>query len=146
MSVSEINTIDMASLLGSAYELGDMINNSTDVAEYIYWKQKVEQNEEVQQLVRALDKKKELFEETERFGRFHPNYHEAKDAVKAVEARLDEFEEVRRFKELEQRLDDMLYDISKMIAHSVSETIKVPSNDPNPKGGGCGGGGSCSCG
>jgi len=47
---------------------------------------------------------------------------------------------------MEQRLDDMLYDISKLIAHSVSETIKVPSNDPNPKGGGCGGGGSCGCG
>ncbi|OPA78564.1 regulator [Paenibacillus selenitireducens] len=146
MSVSEINTIDMASLLGNAYELGDMINSSADVAEYIYWKQKVEQNAEVQQLVRELDKKKELFEETERFGHFHPNYHEAKDAVKSMEARLEEFEEVRRFKEQEQRLDNMLYDISKMIAHSVSETIKVPSNDPNPKGGGCGGGGSCSCG
>lgn len=146
MSVSEINTIDMASLLCNAYELGDMINGSADVAEYIYWKQKVEQSEEVKLLLREFEKKKELFEETERFGRFHPNYHEAKDAVKAVEAKMDAIEEVRRFKELEQRLDDMLYDISKLIAHSVSETIKVPSNDPNPKGGGCGGGGSCGCG
>lgn len=146
MSVTEVNTIDMAALLGNAYELGDMINGSAEVAEYMFWKQKVEQHAEVQRLVKELDKKKELFEETQRFGHFHPNYHEAMDAVKAVEAQLDQFEEVKQFKQLEQRLDEMLYDISKLIAHAVSESIKVPSNDPNPVGGGCGSGGSCSCG
>lgn len=146
MSVTEINTVDMASLLTNAYELGDMINSSADVANYMYWKQQVEQNEDIQKLVRQFHKKKELFDECQRFGHFHPSYHEAKDAVKAIEQQLETFEAVRRFKEYEKQLDDMLYDISVKIAHSVSESIKVPSNDPNPKGGGCGGGGSCSCG
>ncbi|HWO55209.1 MAG TPA: YlbF family regulator [Paenibacillus cookii] len=145
MSVSEVQTMDMAAVLMNAYELGDMINQSVEVSDYLYWKQRVDSNPEIQELVRLLAKKKELFEETQRFGHFHPNYHSAKDEVKAVEERLDQFEEVVRFKQAEKELDDLLHQMSEMIAFSVSDTIKVPSNDPLPKRG-CGGGGKCGCG
>ncbi|CAM2821707.1 YlbF family regulator [Paenibacillus sediminis] len=145
MSVLEKNTVDMAKLLTYAYELGDMINNSVEIANYLYWKQKVAEHPEIQALVKQMERKKELFEETQRFGHFHPNYHSAKDEVKAIEDQLDKFEEVRRFKQAEKNIDEMFHQISEMIAYSVSDTIKVPSNDPNPKGG-CGSGGKCSCG
>lgn len=146
MSVSEINTVDMAELLTNAYELGDMINNSTAVSNYLYWKRRVEEDIEVQNLVKKLAAKRELFEETERFGHFHPNYHEAKDKVAEVERELEQFEAVHNFKNAEKELDDILHQLSETIAHSVSDSIKVPSNDPNPSGGGCGNGGKCSCG
>ncbi|MDN4067273.1 YlbF family regulator [Paenibacillus vini] len=146
MSVTEINTVDMAELLTNAYELGDMINQSAAVSEYLYWKRKVEEDADVQVLVKKLASKKELFEETQRFGHFHPNYHEAKDKVTEVEIELEQFEAVRRFKAAEKELDDLLHQMSETIAYAVSESIKVPSNDPNPKGGGCGSGGSCGCG
>ncbi|GIP51895.1 MULTISPECIES: YlbF family regulator [Paenibacillus] len=146
MSVTEINTVDMAELLTNAYELGDMINQSAAVSEYLYWKRQVEEDADVQVLVKKLASKKELFEETQRFGHFHPNYHEAKDKVTEVEIELEQFEAVRRFKAAEKELDDLLHQMSETIAYAVSESIKVPSNDPNPKGGGCGSGGSCGCG
>lgn len=146
MSVTEINTVDMAELLTNAYELGDMINQSAAVSEYLYWKRQVEEDADVQVLVKKLASKKELFEETQRFGHFHPNYHEAKDKVTEVEIELEKFEAVRRFKAAEKELDDLLHQMSETIAYAVSESIKVPSNDPNPKGGGCGSGGSCGCG
>jgi len=145
MSVSEVQTMDMAAVLMNAYELGDMINQSVEVSDYLYWKQRVDSNPEIQELVRLLAKKKELFEETQRFGHFHPNYHSAKDEVKAVEQQLEQFEEVMRFKQAEKELDDLLHQMSETIAFSVSDTIKVPSNDPLPKRG-CGGGGKCGCG
>ncbi len=63
----------------------------------------------------------------------------------AVEKELELFEEVVRFKQAEATLDDILHSMSEAIAFSVSESIKVPSNDPSPKGG-CGSGGKCSCG
>lgn len=63
-----------------------------------------------------------------------------------MEQELEQFEEVARFKLAEKTLDDILHSMSEAIAFSVSESIKVPSNDPNPKGGGCGSGGKCSCG
>ncbi|WP_025692129.1 YlbF family regulator [Paenibacillus zanthoxyli] len=145
MSVAEYNTVDMAEVLTGAYELGDMINQSAEVADYLYWKQRVAANSDIQNLIGKLQSKKELFEETQRFGHFHPNYHAAKEEVRAVEAELDKFEEVSRFKLAEKALDDMLHSMSETIAYAVSDSIKVPGNDPLPKGG-CSSGGKCSCG
>ncbi|AZK46977.1 YlbF family regulator [Paenibacillus lentus] len=145
MSVTELKTVDMAELLTCAYELGDMINNSTVVSEYLFWKRRVEEDPEIQVYKRKLAAQKELFEETQRFGHFHPNYHEAKDKVAEVEKELEQFEAVRNFKAAEKELDELLHQMSETIAYAVSDTIKVPSNDPNPIGG-CGSGGKCSCG
>ncbi|WP_409341092.1 YlbF family regulator [Paenibacillus sp. MBLB4367] len=145
MSIMEAEAIDMAGVLMQAYELGDLINGSSEVSQYLYWKQKVEQDEEVKRLVRLFAKKKELFEECERFGHFHPDYHAAMDEVKRVQAQLDAMESVRQFKDAEERVDDLLYQISKTIAHAVSESVKVPSNNPLADGGGCSSGG-CSSG
>lgn len=145
MSVSEMKTVDMAEMLTYAYELGDMINDSVCVSDYLYWKQMVEQDATIQQYVQKLATTKELFEETQRFGHFHPNYHEAKDKVMEMERELDRFEAVRRFKQAERELDEVLHQMSEMIAYSVSQTIKVPGNEAGSKKG-CGGGGSCSCG
>lgn len=146
MSVTETRTVDMAEVLLCAYDLGDMINNSIEVANYLYWKERMQQHPDVQRLIIKLNSKKELFEETQRFGHFHPNYHAAREEVEAVQEEMQRIEAVRRFSEAESSLDRMLYEMSETIAHSVSQTIKVPSNDPLPKGGGCGSGGSCGCG
>ncbi|MDT3425659.1 cell fate (sporulation/competence/biofilm development) regulator YlbF (YheA/YmcA/DUF963 family) [Paenibacillus forsythiae] len=145
MSVAEYNTVDMTEVLTNAYELGDLINQSAEVADYLYWKGRVAANSDIQSLIRKLHSKKELFEETQRFGHFHPNYHAAREEVAAVEAELEQFEEVVRFKLAEKTLDDMLLSMSETIAYAVSDSIKVPGNDPLPRGG-CGSGGKCSCG
>jgi cell fate (sporulation/competence/biofilm development) regulator YlbF (YheA/YmcA/DUF963 family) len=134
----------MAEVLMYAYELGDMINQSVNVSDYLYWKSQVEAHPEIQSLVKKLEAKKELFDETQRFGHFHPDFHAAKENVQLVEAQLESYQEVVNFKLAEKNLDDLLHQMSETIAFSVSDTIKVPSNDPAPKG--CGSGGSCSCG
>ncbi|WP_225446597.1 YlbF family regulator [Paenibacillus rhizovicinus] len=136
----------MGQLLLRAYDIGDLVNQSVEVAEYAYWKSVVDANEQVRELVKKFAKAKELFEECQRFGRFHPDYHAAKDKVQDVQQQLNEIDCVRQFKAAEQAVDDLLHAIAAEIAGAVSETIKVPSNDPLPKGGGCGSGGSCSCG
>ncbi|MFX3633354.1 MAG: YlbF family regulator [Candidatus Pristimantibacillus sp.] len=142
---SGVSSLDMGSLLLCAYELGDWINQSAEVAEYLYWKDNVSENEQVKLVTKQFDKAKELFEECQRFGRFHPDYNSAKDKVKQIERELDEIESVRRFKLAEQAVDTMLYEVSRTIAESVSANIKVPSNE-GTSGSGCGGGGSCGCG
>lgn len=144
MSIMEARALDMSTLLTQAYEIGDLINSSTEVAEYLYWKQEVEQNQEVQNTVKKLERKQQLYEECQRFGHFHPDYHAAMEEVKKVEEELEQFEAVKQFKLAEEQLDDMLYEVSNTIATSVSESIKVPSNKLLPSGGGCSTGGSCS--
>jgi len=142
---SETVALDMASLLLSAYDIGDSIIQSAEVAEYLYWKSAVEQDQEVKTLSKHFAKAKELFEECQRFGRFHPDYHAAKDKVKQIEQEMNAIECVRSFKQAEEAVDDLLYEVSRTIAQSVSENIKVPSNEKSA-GGGCGSGGSCGCG
>lgn len=145
MSVMEARTLDMSAVLMEAYDLGDMIKASVETADYIYWKQVMEEDQTAQTLIRKLQSKKQLFEECQRFGHFHPDYHAALEQVKQVQDELDAAESVKRFKEAEEKLDELLYDVSKTIASAVSETIKVPSNKLLPEGGGCSSGGSCSC-
>lgn len=128
MSIEEATALDMSSILLHAYDLGDMINTSAELADYLYWKQAVDNNEEVQELVKLFAKAKERFEECERFGHFHPNYHEALQQVQDVQSLMDQHEAVLRYKAAEDRLDDLLFSISETIAHAVSDTIKVPSN------------------
>lgn len=137
---------DLATLISSAFELGDSIKRSVYAAEYAYWKDQVHRDEDAKRLSKQFAKAKDKFAECERFGRFHPDYNAALEEVYAVQAELDGLESVSRFKAAEASLDELLYDISRTLAHAVSATIKVPDNDPNPKGSGCGGGGSCSCG
>lgn len=144
-STAGSETIDMASLLLKAYDLGDTILASEPVSNYLYWKNEVGKDSDVIALKREFDKAKELFEECQRFGRFHPNYHEAKDKVKEVERQLDAIPSVAKFKQFEREVDEMLHEVALVIARSVSDTIKVPSNEKTA-GGGCGNGGSCSCG
>ncbi|MCZ8511404.1 YlbF family regulator [Paenibacillus filicis] len=143
MAVTEKQTLDMSALLLGAYELAEMIIHSADTADYLYWKERQESDPEVKVLVREFGRKKELFEETQRFGHFHPNYHEALDRVKEVQEKLERLEPVHRFKSAEERLDEILFEVSETLARAVSDSIKVPGNGAE-EGGGCSSGGSCS--
>jgi cell fate (sporulation/competence/biofilm development) regulator YlbF (YheA/YmcA/DUF963 family) len=144
-AAAEPDPADWTELLDGAYALGDMIKRSALADEYVYWKRKVESDPEAGRLIGLLAKAKERFEECERFGRFHPDYHEALNRVYAVQAELDELESVRRYKLAESGLDQLLYEVSSTLAQAVSASVKVPG----PVGGaagGCGSGGACSCG
>jgi len=138
----------MAALLIAAYDLGDMINESADAADYLYWKARLAQDEEAQALIRRFRKAKERFEECSRFGRFHPDYDAARREAAELQRQLDDNAVIRRFKEAEQALDDMLREIAVLIARAVSEDIKVPDSGSirTGCGGGSCGGGCASCG
>lgn len=145
MSVTETKTLDMVAVLTLAGEIGEMINASRELDRYLFWKDAVSGDEAIQKKIREFARKKEKFSECERFGHFHPDYHAALEEVRQAEAELDRFEAVRQFKEAEKELDELLYAVSETIARAVSEDIKVPGNDPLPRGG-CGSGGKCNCG
>ncbi|MDF2924517.1 MAG: regulator [Paenibacillaceae bacterium] len=144
MSIMEKSALDISAVLLRAYELGDMILASQEVSDYLRGKELVAGDNEAQALIGKLARNKELFGECQRFGHFHPEYHKALDAVSAVQAELDALVSVKRFKEAEEKLDDLLYEISRTIAYSVSGSVKVPSNKLQPEAGGCSTGGGCS--
>lgn len=135
--------IDVTAFVPKAQEIAWMINDSNEMSIYLAAKQQLEQDAVAQSFIAKFQKAKVKFEECERFGHFHPNYHEALDAVNGIQAQMDELDVVKQFKAAESILDELLYDVAKTIASAVSESVKVPSNTILPDAG-CGSGGSCS--
>ncbi|GAB2702429.1 YlbF family regulator [Paenibacillus thermoaerophilus] len=138
--------LNLTELLAQAQEIGDMILASKEVQEYLYWKRAVRADSEAQQAVRRFQRQKERFEECQRFGHYHPEYHKALEQAQQAERELERVESIARFKAAEAALDELLHAVSETIAHAVSDSVKVPGNNPQPTRKGCGGGGSCGCG
>jgi cell fate (sporulation/competence/biofilm development) regulator YlbF (YheA/YmcA/DUF963 family) len=142
-----IETVDMAELILHSHELSMMINRSREVEEYLSAKRNMEEDAEAQRLLAAFAKKKELFEDVQRFGKYHPDYDKISAEVRQLKRSIELLDSVQAFKRAEDKLDTLLYQVSRTIADAVSETIKVPSNNPflEAKASGCGTGGSCGC-
>lgn len=141
-------TLDMTLLIEEAYKLAQMINDSQEVAQYLAAKQRMEQDEEAQRLRKLFMQKKEQYEEVRRFGTYHPDFDRVSKEVRETKRALEMLDTVQAFKTAENRLDEMLYEVSRTIADAVSPSVKVPSNNPflEAISGGCGAGGSCGCG
>lgn len=151
MAVTTVATdkpaLDQTELLVRAQEIGWLILDSREVREYQHWRQVVRADVEAQEAMRRFGKLKILFDECQRFGHFHPEYHKALEAAKQAELELAQIESIRCFKEAEAKLDELLFEVSETIAYAVSDSVKVPGNNPLPTAGkGCGSGGSCGCG
>jgi cell fate (sporulation/competence/biofilm development) regulator YlbF (YheA/YmcA/DUF963 family) len=125
-----METLDMATILLEAYQLADKINESPEVEEYLRTKRRLSEDQEAQKLIREFHKVKDQFEEAQRFGIFHPNYHEAKEMAVQWQKKLRKHPTIRSYLVAEEQLDRLLHEVSRTIAHAVSESVKVPGNDP----------------
>mgnify|MGYP001044143102 CR=1 FL=1 len=145
--MESLETTDMTQLLLESYELSTMINQSREVSEYLQAKRRMEEDREVQRMLSLFAKKKEQYEDVQRFGKYHPDFEHISKEVRELKRSIEALETVRAFKQAEDRLDELLYQVGRTIADAVSETIKVPSNNPflEVRSSGCGTGGSCAC-
>ncbi|SDM62486.1 Cell fate regulator YlbF, YheA/YmcA/DUF963 family (controls sporulation, competence, biofilm development) [Fictibacillus solisalsi] len=145
-----LGTVLDVSLLDESYFLGKMIAESEAAIQYRVTKYKLEQDTEAQNLIKEFNKVKELYEEVQRFGKYHPDYKTVSTNVRLLKRELDFNETISSFKKAEKDLENLLNECSSLIAGSVSEHIKVPTGNPffdsRSCSGGCGSGGACSCG
>ncbi len=141
----------MAEVIVQTETLSAMIAKS-DIAEaYRSSKHEMETDPEVAILIKDFNHKKSLYEEVARFGKYHPDYLRFRREVFETKRNIEQYPVIARFKEAEKQLEDLLYEISQLLADPISEDIKVPGTNPffNSKGcgsGGCGHGGCSSCG
>ena len=141
-------TIERMEILDRAEFLSKMILQS-DVVEYYYFcLNKLKSNKETQNKIKAFVKMKELYEEVQRFGRYHPDYKKVMKEIRELKRNMDLDENVAEFKKAENDLQALLDEVSVIIGRSVSSQIKVPTGNPffdSSCSGGCGSGGSCGC-
>lgn len=143
-------TLERMEILGQSEQLSNMILQS-DIVEYYYsCLYNIKRNKETQRKIKAFANAKELYEEVQRFGRYHPDYQRVMKSIRELKREMDMDEHVAEFKKAENDLQALLDEISVIVGRSVSEKIKVPTGNPffdssSSCGGGCGSGGSCGC-
>lgn len=133
--------LDMAEVIVKTESLSAMIAGS-DIAEaYRSSKLEMEIDSEVAVLIKDFNHKKELYEDVARFGKYHPDYLRIRKEVFETKRNLERHPVIARFKQAEKELEELLYEISQLIADPVSENIKVPGTNPYFSNRGCSSGG-----
>lgn len=137
-------------LLEKAETLAKMILQSDVVEQYRMSKDKLKNNEEAQQKIQQFLHFKDLYEDVQRFGKYHPDYKRVMSQVRQAKREMDLDPLVAEFKLAENDLQNLLDTISIYLGGAVSPHIKVPTGNPffdssSGCSGGCGTGGSCGC-
>lgn len=138
-----------ADVLLASDDLSEMILQSEVYHSYRNAKRAVQEDEGCRELLQAFMKKKEAYEEVQRFGKYHPDFHRVTAEIRELKRQVDTEPLIAAFKEAETELENLLNEISGFFANAVSPEIKVPSGNPffdSGCSGGCGTGGSCGCG
>lgn len=145
-----IMSIEHVQMLDKADELSQMINQSEVMRAYQKANNDLLMNKQAQSLIKNFSNIKEQYEDVQRFGHYHPDYHEIMKNVRSTKRKMDMDPYVAAFKLAERNLQRFLDDISEYIAESVSEQVMVPRDglaltDGGCATGSCGTGGGCGC-
>ncbi|OIK15169.1 YlbF family regulator [Bacillus sp. MUM 13] len=143
-------TIERADILQSADELAQMVIQSELGENYFQSLYNMRNDSEAQRKIREFSSLKDLYEEVQRFGKYHPEYKRVNLEIRHSKRDMDLHPTIAEFKRAETELQGILDEMSLKIGQAVSFNIKVPSGNPffesqSRCGGGCGSGGSCSC-
>ncbi|MGM0897644.1 MAG: YlbF family regulator [Bacillota bacterium] len=145
-----IMTYEWVGITDSADELSEMILQSEQAAKYREVYDSVYSDKTLAGEIHDFARLKELYEEVQRFGKYHPDYKRVMKQIRVDKRKLDLNEKVAELRLAENELQDLMDQVSFIIGRSVSEAVKIPSSNPffssdSSCGSGCGTGGSCSC-
>lgn len=137
-------------IYNQALELANIICHSEPVDHYINCYHRLKANQYAQQKIAAFIKTKEVYEEVQRFGKFHPDYQKVMKQIHRVKREMDLIDDVANFKKAENNVQAILDEVSMIIGKGISKSIKVPTGNPffeqlSGCRGGCGTGNSCGC-
>ncbi|MFC4354346.1 YlbF family regulator [Chryseomicrobium palamuruense] len=144
-------TSDWVQILEEVDELNHFVMNSEVVQIYYQAYHDVYSNTAVAQVVKEFTKLKEQYEEVQRFGKYHPDYSTINKQIRLKKREMDLLPQVAELKAAENDVQDLLDELSLLIAHAVSKDIKVPVSNPffqsatGSCGTGCGTGSGCAC-
>ncbi|ADU30875.1 YlbF family regulator [Evansella cellulosilytica] len=144
------STMTNVDILQEVYDFSDFITSSEVFLHYIETKRALEKNRDAQRMITHFQALKEKYEEVQRFGKYHPDFDKVTKEVREWKRKVDTNLFVSEFKKAEEELNQLLVEISQIVANAVSTHIKVPTGNPffDQGGcgtGGCGSGGGCGC-
>lgn len=127
----------MIELFSDTLELAELISSSEEARSYLKLKKMIQDDAKAKKIIKEFEQLKDRYEEAQRFGRFHPNYHEAKREAQSYQKQMFTHPLIGAYVEAEKKVDKLLYDVSCLLAQSVSNEILVPNDLWNRSTGGC---------
>lgn len=140
-----VTILDETDLLSSMILSSEQAQKLRDAYHHVYSDQLLVQR------ITTFTRMKEQYEDVQRFGKYHPDYHKIMKEIRKQKRELDLDERVANLKLAENDYQDLLDEVSLIVGKSVSESVKVPVSNPffatssSSCGSGCGTGGGCSC-
>lgn len=143
-------TSEWAMILDEVDVLNAMILSSEQANRLRAAYEAVYSDKELSLQIKAFQRLKDQYEDVQRFGKYHPDYHTIMKDIRTAKRTLDLNEQIAALKLAENDYQDLLDEVSLLIGRSVSEAVKVPVSNPffaaaSACGTGCGTGGGCSC-
>ncbi|ODG89818.1 MULTISPECIES: YlbF family regulator [Bacillaceae] len=145
-------TMETLQLISVSEELASMIVQSDVADQYRTSYIALNNDKTAQEIISRFMKTKDLYEDVQRFGKYHPDYKEIRKKMSEVKRELQLNDTIAAFKHAEDQIQLLLDETSYLIAQAVSPSVKVPAGNPffvNTGGGcstgGCGTGGKCGC-
>ncbi|KAB8138634.1 YlbF family regulator [Gracilibacillus oryzae] len=140
-------TMEIVDIIDKSETLGQIVLQSDVKQAFDEAKEKMEKDQQAQALIKNFNKIKDLYEEVERFGRYHPDYSTIMKEIRTAKREMDMHETIAAYKAAETQLQSLLDEVSEIIAFSVSDKVKVPKDGAvfTDGGCGCGSGGGCGC-
>ena len=144
-----LKTVTHTDIISQSLTLAEMILQSEQYKQYEAAKSALRRNVDAQEMIWEFNKRKDDFEEVQRFGKYHPDYSRVSKEMREFKRKLDLYEPIALFKKSEKDLEELLNEVSAIVAHAVSKSIKVPTGNPYfdsmSCSGGCSTGGGCGC-
>ena len=114
-------------IIEKTYQLVDEIKALDSYKRLLQLKQFIDNNDEVKELIYQFQKEHQKYEETSKYGKYHPDLKKVQLSFQKAKEELYTNELVMEYKQLEKELQNVLHHISKEIAETVSAKIKHPN-------------------
>lgn len=142
MMTSEwVEILDEVDELNAMIEASQLTKNLREARKAVY------QDEQLVAQIQAFQYSKLQYEEVQRFGKYHPDYHRVTKEIRQQKRALDLHDAVANLRIVERDFQQMLDEIGVLLATTVSSAVKVDTDTllASSCGTGCGTGGGCAC-
>lgn len=123
-------TTERIQLLEHTEVLAEMVLQSDVAEQYRVCLYKLRNNEPAQRKISHFVKIKDLYEEVQRFGEYHPDYRKVMKEVRESKREMDMDPVVAEFRVAENELQSLLDEICILLGGAVSKQVKVPTGNP----------------
>lgn len=114
-------------IIEKTYELVDEIKGSEDYKKLQKLHKIIDTNSEIKELINIFKKYNDKYEEVSKYGKYHPDLKKVQKQFSEAKTNLYSNKLVKEYKELENRIQKILDNISKELAIGVSKKIKHPN-------------------